>query len=104
MPISPIGEDWNTVTVLLEHHDGTVAGQLIPSRGPLHPVAGEFFPGGAAVLNVGELPINHTVPCPMYGIFIEAIEHQNSRPAALVGRVQGRCPNTLAGAVRLDRD
>jgi hypothetical protein len=97
----PEGEDWSSVRLSIDTANESISGQLVPRVGPAHAVTGEFNRLGA-MISIPGLPETRQ-PCHSVSIIAQAIEYRRGQPVALLGRLSGRCPSTLAQAVRLTR-
>jgi hypothetical protein len=102
----PDGEDWSRVTIAISRDGGVLAGRLIPRQGSTLPVVVEMNEErGLAILSVSvhELSAGRRYPCTGYGIVVPALQYEGGRPVGFRGTLTGRCPSTLAGAVRFQR-
>ena len=98
LAIYPEGEDWRGVRLSIDTTRPAITGQLEPLVGPRRPITGELH-GQGATISIQGLPPQ----CENVSILVEKIEYRNDRPFKLIGRLSGRCPDTLSHAVLLSR-
>jgi hypothetical protein len=92
------GEDWRGTLLSIDTTRPAITGQVQPRIGPRRPVTAELH-GQGATISIHGLPPQ----CESISILVEAIEYHNDQPFRLLGRLSGRCPDTLSHLVVLLR-
>jgi hypothetical protein len=101
LAVYPPGEDWSSVTLILDASGSTVTGRLVPRNGVEHEISGEVEPGRAYLrINVHSTT---PAPCDTVHLSVDGLETRGVAADALVGSLVGRCPNTLLGRFRLEK-
>lgn len=103
LTVMPGAEDWQSVRMTIRASGGVVTGEMQPRVGSVHQLTGSVSAGGA-IIHFEDLPIDSPNPCFSLGLQLVAVETRGSEAIALIGRLGGRCPNTiLSRDVRLER-